>query len=499
MQVSTGATDYMTAVRQASKNLADKGIRYIDYESGVHTSLEAAVRRNVMGGLGLMQEQISKRTHDEMEADGWEISAHAASAPDHEPIQGRQYSDKEYEALNNSLVRRIGTLNCGHAAFPIIMGVSIPQYSDEELEKFRADNEKGITYNGKHYTAYEATQRQRNLEANIRKQRRKILIDEATGDDKKLQTDQIKLQLLNQEYSRFSNAAGLRKQHDRMETVGYNWKQERATEKAWIGRTATFGEHQAEPRQTDKDVLESFGNSGTIISGDVLRQDIADILGVDVRNIQIDSLPVEAQKIIRDSISETIDKFPQLKGYTRKIVYDPDLKAVAASRSLTGELLISSDFMDVEKLKKTYNYDVRLGLHPKGTDYRSILTHELGHQLDGLLTIKGVYGGSVSQYGTVRTSAEVQKEVLNRLGLTYERMREIRKEYAEMGYSGEKLNHAVRFERREFIQKHISDYANENEREFFAECFSEYMTSSEPREAATIFGEVLEMILGELK
>lgn len=233
MQVSTGATDYMTAVRQASKNLADKGIRYIDYESGVHTSLEAAVRRNVMGGLGLMQEQISKRTHDEMEADGWEISVHAASAPGHEPIQGRQYSDKEYEALNNSLVRRIGTLNCGHAAFPIIMGVSIPQYSNEELEKFRADNEKGITYNGQHYTAYEATQRQRNLEANSQ-QRRKILIDEATGDDKKLQTDQIKLQLLNQEYSRFSNAAGLREQHDRMETVGYNWKQERAADKAYI-------------------------------------------------------------------------------------------------------------------------------------------------------------------------------------------------------------------------------------------------------------------------
>lgn len=259
MQVSTGATDYITAVRQASKNLADKGIRYIDYESGVHTSLEAAVRRNVMGGLGLMQEQISKRTHDDMEADGWEISAHAASAPDHEPIQGRQYSDKEYEALNNSLVRRIGTLNCGHAAFPIIMGVSIPQYSNEELEKFRADNEKGITYNGKHYTAYEATQWQRNLEANIRKQRRKILIDEATGDDKKLQTDQIKLQLLNQEYSRFSNAAGLRKQHDRMETVGYNWKQERAAEKA-------FDQHQIDVANREKNdkMVSELKDSGLL-------------------------------------------------------------------------------------------------------------------------------------------------------------------------------------------------------------------------------------------
>lgn len=233
MQVSTGAADYNTAVRMATKNLAAKGVRYIDYESGVSTSLEAAVRRSVMGGLGLMQEQISQRDHDDLGANGWEISAHAASAPDHEPIQGKQYSDAEYTALNNSLVRRIGTLNCGHAAFPIILGVTPPQYAPEELAKLREDNEKGITYNGRHYTAYEATQRQRTLEATIRRQRRKILIDEATGDKEKLLPDQIKLQMLNQEYARFSKAAGLRTQQERMEVVGYNWKQETAAEKAY--------------------------------------------------------------------------------------------------------------------------------------------------------------------------------------------------------------------------------------------------------------------------
>ena len=126
MQVSTGAADYNTAIRQATKNLADKGVYVIEYGSGVHTSLEAAVRRNVMGGLGLMQEQISQRTHDDLGADGWEIDAHSNSAPDHEPIQGHQYSDADYAALNNSLIRRIGTLNCGHSAHPIILGVSPP-------------------------------------------------------------------------------------------------------------------------------------------------------------------------------------------------------------------------------------------------------------------------------------------------------------------------------------------------------------------------------------
>lgn len=227
MQVSTGATDYNTAIRLACKNLAEKGVRHIDYESGVSTSLEVAVRRNVMSGLGLMQEQISQHNHDAFGCNGWELSAHAASAPDHEPIQGLQFTDAQYRQLNDSLQRRIGTLNCGHTAFPILYGVSIPIYSKDDLRKLREDNENGITYKGKHYTRYEARQKQRSMEASIRKQRRKILVDEGTGDKEKLLPDQIKLHRKEQEYSRFSKAAGLKIQHDRMEIVGYGAKQGR--------------------------------------------------------------------------------------------------------------------------------------------------------------------------------------------------------------------------------------------------------------------------------
>lgn len=228
-QVVTGAADYSTAIRQATRNLAAKGVRVIDYGSGVHTSLEAAVRRNIMGGLGLMQEKISQVSHDALGCDGWEITAHANSAPDHEPIQGRQYSDAAYEALNNSLIRRIGTLNCGHAAFPIILGVNSPQYTPEELEKLRADNEKGVTVGGKHYTGYEATQMQRKLERAIRNQKRRVMIDEAAGDAEKKQLDQIKLQGLNQEYVRFSKAAKLKTQHERTEVAGFKAARQEVT------------------------------------------------------------------------------------------------------------------------------------------------------------------------------------------------------------------------------------------------------------------------------
>lgn len=230
-KISAGAQDYVLAVREATANLAKKGIRTIDYESGVHTSLESAVRRNIMGGMGIMQEQISKHNHDSLGCNGWEISAHSGSAPDHEPIQGKQYSDKEYTNLNNSLVRRIGTLNCGHAAFPIILGVNSPQYTPEELEDMRRENEDGVTFEGKHYTLYEATQRQRKFERAIRDRKRRILIDETVGDKDKLQNDQIRLQVLKQEYTRFSKGVGLPMQHARMEKAGFDWKKGKAAEK----------------------------------------------------------------------------------------------------------------------------------------------------------------------------------------------------------------------------------------------------------------------------
>lgn len=231
-QVFTGATDYNTAIRQATKNLADMGVRVIDYESGVHTSLEAAVRRNIMGGLGLMQEQISQQNHDEMGADGWEISAHSASAPDHEPIQGKQYGDEEFKRLNGSLKRRIGTLNCGHAVFPIILGVSQPQYTPEELEAMRQANARGVTVEGRHYSLYEATQMQRKMERGIRKQKKRILVDKATGDEEKLQIDQTKLRMQNANYKRFSEAAGLRTQRERVQVAGFGRKEAAEAQKA---------------------------------------------------------------------------------------------------------------------------------------------------------------------------------------------------------------------------------------------------------------------------
>lgn len=218
-QVFSGAADTDTAVAMATRKMAAQGVRVIDYESGVHTGLEAAVRRNMLSGLGLLDEQVTRQNHDELGCNGWEISAHANSAPDHEPIQGRQYSDADYEALNASLTRRIGTLNCGHLVSPVILGVNSPQYTEAELQKFREDNAKGVIYEGRHYTGYEATQKQRQLERAIWAQKNRILIAEAAGDAERLQTAQIRLRMLERHYREFSRAAGLRTRTQRAQVL----------------------------------------------------------------------------------------------------------------------------------------------------------------------------------------------------------------------------------------------------------------------------------------
>ena len=115
-------------------------------------------------------------------ADGIEISAHLNSAPDHEPVQGRQFLKEEFEKLQSAqtfqdvkknpyepILRPIGAWNCRHWTMAIIVGVSVPEYTEKQLNNMIAENKKGYTApNGKHYTMYECTQLQRAYERNIK-------------------------------------------------------------------------------------------------------------------------------------------------------------------------------------------------------------------------------------------------------------------------------------------------------------------------------------------
>lgn len=224
-QTFSGATDMNTALRQATKELVKRGIRTIPRKDGKSVSIEYATRSYVMNRLGSMANAVQQMNHDELGCDGWEISAHAACAPDHENVQGRQFSDAEFEKLNAHLVRPIGLLNCGHTASPIIMGVNSPQYSDAELQQMRDENQRGVTYEGHHYTLYEAGQKQAELESHIRAVKKRVLADEALGDEANLQKHQLMLARYRQEYTRFCRATGQPTRSERLQAAGFGRRQ----------------------------------------------------------------------------------------------------------------------------------------------------------------------------------------------------------------------------------------------------------------------------------
>lgn len=240
-ETATGVLDMETAIRRAVMPLAKRGLRTIEQKSGRSIGIEYACRRYIMDQLGALDDEVQKANHDRLGCDGWEISAHAACVPDHEPIQGRQYSDAEYEQLNNSLQRRIGHLNCGHTASPIILGVNAPQYTEAELKQFAEDNERGITYNGKHYTLYQAGQEQATMENAIRNLRRQILADEETKSPD-LQKHQIRLRVLQSEYTKFCKAANLPTRNERLQVAGFGRSQ--ASKAVWTYRRSKVSDVQ---------------------------------------------------------------------------------------------------------------------------------------------------------------------------------------------------------------------------------------------------------------
>lgn len=216
MKVVTGVTDYMTAIRQACNKLAASGVRTIDYESGRSDRIEVAARRTLLTSVAHVTHRISEQNGEELGADGWEMSAHSGSRPSHAVYQGRQYTQEQYERIIKPL---ISEPNCRHDVFPIILGVSEPVYTEEELQNI---DQPPFTYEGRTYTAYEASQQMRKMERAMRKQKDRCIVADAAGDKESFTTASIKLRRQKDIYEDFCKAADSYTQYERTYVAGYD-------------------------------------------------------------------------------------------------------------------------------------------------------------------------------------------------------------------------------------------------------------------------------------
>lgn len=243
LTVSQGKETFSHAMSRQIKEMGGGGLKLI-YDSTyinkdgveVHHNrrLDSAVRMNLKDGLRDLHNETQTLFGEQFGADGYEISVHEAPAPDHEDLQGRQFSKEQYANLQANLPatdykgikythdhRPISMYNCYHYVFSIVLGVSKPEYTDEQLKEIKDRNNEGFELDGKHYTRYEGTQMQRNLETEIRKQKDIQIMAKEANQMEAVGEAQQKITQLTKKYRELSNKANLPTKMDRMRVSGY--------------------------------------------------------------------------------------------------------------------------------------------------------------------------------------------------------------------------------------------------------------------------------------
>lgn len=222
LSVIQGKQTYYEAMKDTLNEIGTSDIKVVDYATGKTRRLDSAVRMNIRDGIRSVVIETQKQLGKEFGADGIEISVHDNPAPDHEDIQGKQFSNEEFYNLQNELPfkdyqgrsyqaieRAIGEHNCYHYIFSIVLGVSKPNYSDDQLQAIKEANSKGFLLYGKNYTNYEGTQLQRALETKIRELKEAQTIFKASGDKKTTSEYQKSINQALKKYQELSKISGL--------------------------------------------------------------------------------------------------------------------------------------------------------------------------------------------------------------------------------------------------------------------------------------------------
>ena len=220
--IATGVFDYNTVLKQTVSEMTNSGLRTVDYETGWSNRTDVAARRAVMTGLTQVTAKINENNAEKLGTDMFEVSWHSGARPSHQVWQGRWYKSSELESVCGlGSVTGLCGANCYHSYYPVIPGISVPTYAEEELDEMNRQENIPIDYNGKQYTKYEALQRQRQLETRMRAERQKIkLLQDGEADETDIMLARAKYRGTSQEYTSFSKAMELPQQRQRVTVDG---------------------------------------------------------------------------------------------------------------------------------------------------------------------------------------------------------------------------------------------------------------------------------------
>lgn len=230
-EVASGTLDQETVIRRSVQELADGGLRLVEYESGVVRTVEAAVRACVLTGLGQLTGQISLENARRLGTDIVEVTAHPGARPEHAGWQGKWYSlsgeSPDYPSLRTvtgyGTVTGLKGVHCRHDFHPVIPGLSVPSYTAAELEALA--HPKPVLWEGRQYDRYQASQRLRQIQRSIRGSKRRLTGYQAAGLEEAYTEESVRLRRLRRLERDFSAAMDLPLDPGRTQVPGWGRSQ----------------------------------------------------------------------------------------------------------------------------------------------------------------------------------------------------------------------------------------------------------------------------------
>ena len=200
MYTSTGVKSYTQAIIDVIKDIGKQGA-IIQYLSGARRSLESAVRTNVITAVNQNCGRLQETRANDLGWDLMELTAHGGARPEHANWQGKIVSLSGQRGYLSKKDIGYGTatgfkgINCRHDWYPYYKD-SARSYTQKELNKWK--NEK-VEYNGKKISMYEATQKQRYFERNIRQDKKNLKVQQAilTSNNKEIDIEQVQNEIRN--------------------------------------------------------------------------------------------------------------------------------------------------------------------------------------------------------------------------------------------------------------------------------------------------------------
>lgn len=379
LQVQSGAFSQEEAIRTAIKDLAKKGVECIVYPSGHVDHMDVAVRRAAVTGTNQAALRLQDALADEMGSDLVETTAHSGARPEHALWQGRVFSrsgtDSKYPDFRSSTGYGtgpgLGGWNCRHSFFPFFDGISDPAYTQAELNEMNA---KKYTYNGEKLTEYEASQKQRAIERNIRRWKREYKAMEAAGLDPSEAA--AKLSGWQEKQRDFLSQTGLKRQAEREWVEGFG-RREAARANA---STKNVTKPEIHAKLDDKDIyaIDQYKSARSYQINAGLRSEVplseadnAIILDID-RAIQ--KLPVYEGTVYRSLSSDMME---DAEGFLKKYVPGAIVEEPAFTSVGTQIYDANMDIQMVIQSKRgrdmrEYNPNESEVLFPRGTKFKVV-------------------------------------------------------------------------------------------------------------------------------